>query len=225
MESAGEKGWMVMSDGTGAALTALDCAQFTERLASPAPTPGGGGAAAMTGALAAALGAMAARLTLGKKKYLPYEEDHRRIIAETEALRARLLGLIEADAAAFEPLSRVYSMDKAAPGYAEKLRDATLEACGAPLGMMEAVWSLIALLEELLPKCSVLLRSDVGCAALTAACALESAAMNVFVNTRALPEDPELRAVARRAEELLSDGLPRARAVSGEVMAYLKGKG
>ena len=55
------------------------CAEFAAQLASKAPVPGGGGAAALIGALAAALGAMAARLTVGKKKYLQFEADHHQI--------------------------------------------------------------------------------------------------------------------------------------------------
>ena len=211
-----------MSDGTRASLPALSCTQFTELLASRAPTPGGGGAAALIGSLAAALGAMATNLTLGKKKFLPYEQDHRRIIAETERLRSRFLELIEEDAAAFEPLSRVYSMEKDAPGYAEELRRVTLAACRAPFAMMECCCSLVTLLEELLPKCSVLLVSDVGCAALAAGCAIEAAAMNVFVNTRMLPDDAEIKETEKLAGAMLTDCLPRARAVSGAVMAHLR---
>ena len=51
-------------------------AAFAEALASKAPVPGGGGAAALIGSLAAALGAMATRLTVGKKKFASFESDH-----------------------------------------------------------------------------------------------------------------------------------------------------
>ena len=128
-------------------LANLSCRAFSEQLFSKAPVPGGGGAAALIGSLAAALGAMAANLTIGKKKFLPFEEDHRRIIAETDRLRMRLLTLMDEDAAAFEPLSRVYSLDKSSPGYSEKLTAATLTACKAPFEMMECCCTLIALLE------------------------------------------------------------------------------
>ena len=96
-------------------LTELSCLQFSEQLASKAPVPGGGGTAALIGALAAGLGCMAANLTVGKKKYLPYEEDHIRIIARCSGLRQRFLELVDEDAAAFEPLSAAYSMDKNDP--------------------------------------------------------------------------------------------------------------
>ena len=203
-------------------LTELSCRVFSEQLFSKAPVPGGGGAAALIGSLASALGAMAANLTVGKKKFLPFEEDHRRIIAEADRLRMRLLTLMDEDAAAFEPLSRVYSLDKSSPGYPEKLTAATLAACKAPFEMMECCCTLIALLEELLEKCSVLLLSDVGCAALAARCALESASMNVFVNTRMLPDCVDAKRLSMKAQSMLEENLPRAQAVADSVMNHLR---
>ena len=198
------------------------CAEFAAQLASKAPVPGGGGAAALIGALAAALGAMATRLTVGKKKFLPYAEANARLIDDCDRLRDRLLELVEADAAAFEPLSRAYSMDKSDPDYAATMRAATLEAASVPLQMVECCAELIALLETLPETCSKLLLSDVGCAAAAAKAALECAAMNVFVNTRLLPEDAQAQRMEQRAAALLSESGARADAVSEAVMAYLR---
>ena len=203
-------------------LSALRVYQFTEELMSKAPTPGGGGTAALIGSLAASLAAMATNLTIGKKKFLPFEQDHLSIIAETNMLRLRLLELMDEDAAAFAPLSRVYALDKDSPGYADQLETATLNACKAPCEMMDCCCKLISILEDLRGKCSVLLLSDVGCAALAACCALESASMNVFVNTRMLPGCTEAEAMSTKAQAMLEEYLPRARAVADSVMNYLR---
>ena len=72
-----------MSDSTSDQLSALGVYKFTEELMSKAPTPGGGGTAALIGSLAAALAAMATNLTIGKKKFLPYEQDHLYIIVRS----------------------------------------------------------------------------------------------------------------------------------------------
>ena len=192
-------------------LINLSCGGFSEQLSSKAPVPGGGGAAALIGSLAAALGTMATNLTIGKKKFLPFEEDHRRIIAEADVLRLRLLALMDEDAAAFEP-----------PGYTEKLTAATLDACRVPFEMMECCCKLTGLLEELREKCSVLLLSDVGCAALAARCALESASLNVFVNTRMIPENEEATAMSKKADSMLQEYIPRAQVVADSVMSYLR---
>ena len=60
--------------------------EFIEALASGEPTPGGGGAAALVGSLAAALGSMVANLTSGKKKYAQYQKDIDRILEQLEEL-------------------------------------------------------------------------------------------------------------------------------------------
>ena len=203
-------------------LSALPLDSFTEQLMSKAPTPGGGSVAAFIDALAAALGSMAANLTIGKKNFLRYEEEHRSIIADCNQLRLRFLDLINEDAAAFEPLSRVYSMNKSDPAYEDTMRNATLRAAGAPFEMMQCCCELIALLEALSGKCSALLLSDVGCAAVAARAALESAAMNVFVNTRLLPDDPDAERLSVQAGRMLAQYTPRAQALEDSVMEHLR---
>ena len=203
-------------------ISSLSLDLFTEQLSSPAPVPGGGGTAALAGALAASLASMATNLTIGKKKYLRFEADHRKILAETDALRLRFLTLMEEDAEAFEPLFRLYAEDRNAPGHAEALRTATLNAAKVPLEIMQRCSELISLLETLPEKCSPLLLSDTGCAALNARAALEAAAMNVFVNTRLLPGDIEAEAISAQANALLSRDVPRAQAVADSVMNDLK---
>ena len=89
--------------------------KFLAELASSAPTPGGGGAAALCGALGIALGNMVGSLTLGKKKYADVQEDITALNSRAEALRADFAALIDADAEAFAPLSRAYSIPKDAP--------------------------------------------------------------------------------------------------------------
>lgn len=203
-------------------LTDQSLSRFTAELAGRAPVPGGGGAAALMGALAVSLCAMAGNLTVGKKKYAAYEADQKRMIDRAEALRARFLALIEADAEAFEPLSRAYSLPKDAPDYAETMTAATLRAARAPFDMLACCAEAIGLLEEMLPKCSRLMVSDVGCGALAAEAAMRSAWLNVIINTRSLPENPEAASLEREGAALLETWLPRALAVSEEVTAMLR---
>ncbi len=203
-------------------LRQLSCSDFTEALASRAPVPGGGGAAALMGALGASLCAMAGNLTSGKKKYADREKDLRRMIEASQRLRLRFLRLIEEDAEVFEPLSRAYSKPRSDPDYAEVMREATLTACRAPLQMMECAGGAVELLEEMQDACSPLMISDVGCGASAARAALEAAAMNVLVNTRLLPGDAEAEDIQSRADALLAAYIPRAQAVADAVMGKLK---
>lgn len=199
-----------------------NCIDFTARLASAAPTPGGGGAAALTGALAAALCSMAAELTAGRKKYADRAERLEAVCTACEALRMRLLSLVEEDAAAFAPLAAAYALPKDAPDTAAALRAASLAACAAPLAMLEACAECAALLEQMRDLVSPLLLSDVGCGAALCGGALESAAMNVFVNVRGLAGDPEAETLHRRARAILDDALPRTRALSAWVTERLE---
>ena len=89
-------------------LTQLSCEDFLSRLASKAPAPGGGGAAALVGAAGVALGNMVGNLTTGKKKYAAVEEEILVLNARAEALRKRLEALVQADADAFTPLAAAY---------------------------------------------------------------------------------------------------------------------
>ena len=206
-------------------LSEKRCMDFCAALASDAPVPGGGGAAALTGALAAALCAMAGRLTMSKPAFADRAGEINALVTRADDLRRRLLRLIDADAAGFLPLSSAYAIPKDEPDRAETLRRATLSACKAPAEMLEALAQCTVLLETLLQNCSRMMLSDVGCAAALCAGALEAAAMNVFVNTKSLKGDQEAEALELHVSQLLDDCLPRARAVSRQVLSLLREEG
>jgi formiminotetrahydrofolate cyclodeaminase len=126
--------------------------EFTARLASPAPVPGGGGASALVGAIGIALGDMVGELTVGKKKYADVEADVRALMARAQELRERLLACVEKDAALFEPLSKAYAIPKDDP-----TRDAVMEKClrdaaSAPLEIFELCCEAIELQREFAEK-------------------------------------------------------------------------
>ena len=137
---------------------------FTEALASSAPTPGGGGAAALMGSLAASLGAMCARLSAGRRRAEGTEELDG-ITAACEELRLRFLEQIEADAEAFRPLAAAYRLPKEQPDRAEILRRSSIGACAAAAEMLflcvrttEQLQRLRALVE----RCGSYLRVNTG---------------------------------------------------------------
>jgi len=198
------------------------CSEFTEKLASKNAVPGGGGAAALCGALAAALCSMVGNFTAGKKKYAAVEEDVRRILAEGEALRNRLMELVDADALGFEPLSRAYSIPKDDPTRAQVMEEATLNACQAPLEIVDCCAKALLLLEEMLEKGSKLLIPDVGCGALLCKAAMESAALSVFVNTGTLKDRETAAKLEQKVDETLRVCLPLADKISASVTAYIR---
>ena len=197
------------------------CTEFAAELAGKVSVPGGGGAAAYVGALGVALCSMVGNFTTGKKKYAEYEEDVQRMLAEGEQVRARLLELVEEDAAAFYPLSQAYGIPKEDPTRDEVLEKCTKDALAGPLEMMRQIAKAIELLEEMNVKGSRMLISDVGCGAVCAAAAMRAASMNVFINTKGLKDREYAAKVEAEADELLAY-VPRAKAVADEVAAGIR---
>lgn len=93
-------------------LTNLHTKEFLALLASDAPAPGGGGAAAMAGALAAALASMQANLTIGKKNFVEQQAEAELLLLQAENSRSKLLELAEDDAAVFSEFMRCYRLPK-----------------------------------------------------------------------------------------------------------------
>jgi len=192
---------------------------FTDALASNAPTPGGGGASALAGTLAAALGSMVGALTVGKPKYAAVEADVKTAMARLETLRAELLALTDRDAEAFEPLSRAYGIPKDDPAR-ETVMEAALQAAAAvPLEIMRAVSQVILVQAELSEKGSVLALSDAGVGAALAGAALTGASLNVFINTKYMTDRARARSLEAEADAMLAEFGPIAEATAARVLA------
>ncbi len=199
------------------------CRDFAAQLAAKESVPGGGGAAAYVGALGAALCSMVGNFTTGKKAYAEVEADVQDMIGRADAVRLRLLELVDEDARAFEPLSRAYGIPKDDPTRASVLEEATKAACKPPLEMMRQTCRSIDLLEEMGRKGSKMLLSDVGCGALLARAALEAASINVFVNTKALADRAHAAALESECDIMLATYVPRAEEVAADVMEKIRG--
>ena len=114
----------------------METSAFLKELASKAPVPGGGGVSALLGSLSAALASMVSNLTTGKKKYAAYEDDIQEILKKAEISREKLYALIEADAKAFEPLSKVYKLPKDTPNYDQLLENCLRQAAKVPFKIL-----------------------------------------------------------------------------------------
>ncbi|MDR2156753.1 MAG: cyclodeaminase/cyclohydrolase family protein [Clostridiales Family XIII bacterium] len=172
--------------------------EFVSELSDKNPTPGGGGASALVGAVGIALGGMVANLTIGKKQYAAAEEDMQRLRVAAYRLQKELLTLIGKDAEAFGPLAGAYRMpsgDEAEKESKCRVMEAAMkEASLVPLEMMKRCAEAIDLLREFAEKGSRLAVSDAACGAILCKAALQSAWLNVCVNTMGLRD----RAFAER---------------------------
>ena len=203
-------------------ITDYSCHEFAGKLAAKVSVPGGGGAAALVGALSMALCSMAGNFTTGKKKYAQYEDELQAILKEAEGIRTRLLDLVEEDAKMFEPLSVAYSIPKEDPQRVEKLEKATIDAIVPPLEMMRQIKRVIELLERMKEIGSVIMISDVGCGAALAGAALKSASLNVFINTKSLQDRDKANSFEQEADSILDEYVVRAQNVFDDVNAKLR---
>ena len=118
-------------------MTLASCREFVTVLASDAPAPGGGGAAALVGAIGTALGNMVGSLTVGKKKYAAVEAEIIALKAKCDDLQKQLLDQVEADEVNFLPLAKAYGIPKDDPNRDKVMEEATIIACSTPMHIME----------------------------------------------------------------------------------------
>jgi len=185
-------------------------AHFIEVLASKAPVPGGGGAAAMGGAIGMALSNMVGNLTVGKKKYADVEDEVKKLLEEGSAIIEDLKGLVDRDAEVFEPLSKAYGLPKDTPEQAankEKImEECSIEACSVPLEIMRKSYAGIKIHERMGQIGSRLAISDVGCGVVFLKAALISAQLNVMINLGAIRDEKFLKETTAEMKQLVEDG-------------------
>ncbi len=200
-------------------MTLENCRKFVEVLASSEPAPGGGGAAALVGAIGTALGNMVGSLTVGKKKYAEVEEEIIALKARCDALQKELLDQVEADDLGFVPLAKAYGIPKDDPNRDAILEDATITACAVPMHIMELCCEAIDCIAVFAAKGSRLAVSDAGCGAVCCKAALQAASLNVFINTKSLKNRDVAEEMNRKANLMLSKYCQLADEIFKEVKA------
>lgn len=189
------------------------CTVFLAELASKSPTPGGGGAAALVGATAAALTSMVANLTLGKEKYASVERKIRPILISAEILRTRMEALVTADAAVFKGFMRAYRLPHATPeeiSYRnETMEVAAYDAAEVPLKIAESCMEVMEIASKIVLIGNKTAITDATVAALMARASLRSAGYNVQSNLLLIKDkeyvtktEAKLLKLNHKAEEL-----------------------
>ncbi len=198
---------------------------FLELLSSKAAVPGGGGASALVGAVAASLSHMVAALTVGKAKYADVEGEMNGILSESERITNRFLSLMDEDATAFAPLAEAYRLPKETPEQVadrEKTMEAALRtAVEPPLTIMKVCGEALELIAVCAEKGSVMAVSDAGVAATLCRAALEGASLNVFINTQPMTDREYAERLNFRAKHMLTEYGARAEELYRKVNAKL----
>jgi formiminotetrahydrofolate cyclodeaminase len=183
--------------------------QFINELSSDAPIPGGGGASGLVAACGMALGNMVLSLTTGKKKFEQYQDEIDDLIEKGNNLTDALLRGMDADAAAFIPLTMAYRMPKETEEEQAK-RDAVMEealvtASEAPLHMMANIMEAMHLIHRIAEIGSRMAISDAGVGIQCCMAAMHGASLNVFINTKSMKNREVAEDMNRRADALIKE--------------------
>lgn len=204
-----------MDSGAGAdnLCVELQLRQFLDDLASGAPTPGGGSSAALLGAVGAALVSMVGNYTVNREKFRSVEEQAKVVLDRTEALRAELVALMQADIHAFGEVSAAYKMprgtDEEKALRSDAIQGSLYTATEVPLAIARAAAEILALCMSMAGIGNPQTISDVGVGALAADACLRSAALNVEINLKHMKDEERANLYRKEMEVLLEGGEDR----------------
>jgi len=191
-------------------LSEKNCLSFLELLASKAPVPGGGGAAAMSGAIGMALANMVGNLTTGKKKFADVEDELQELLAQGYQVMKELTALVDRDAEVFAPLSRAYGLPKETPEQAaykaQVMEECSMAACSVPLEIMRKAYTGIKIHQRMGQIGTKLAISDIGCGVALLKAALISGRLNVLINLAAISNQQFIRDTTAEMDRLMEEG-------------------
>lgn len=197
---------------------------FLDELASKASTPGGGGAAAIMGAMGAALVSMMCNLTIGKKNYEDVEDECKDVLGKAENLRERLTDMIREDVEVFDQVMGAYGLpketDEEKAARSEAIQKALQAATDVPLACAAACAEVIDLSKAAAEKGNLNVISDAGVAVMAANAALRSAALNVYINIGGIKD----KAFAEEREAKLEKILKGSDEKTEEIYQLVKSK-
>jgi formiminotetrahydrofolate cyclodeaminase len=209
-------------------LVKLSLEDYAARLAAATPTPGGGSAAALSGALSAALLTMVCDLTMGRERYREHEEALRAIRERALGLRKDLLVLVDRDAQAYDSVMAALRLPSGSE-IEKKARSAALSratsfATETPLATADACAALIGLAVEVARRGNVNAVSDAGAAALLAYAGLRSGVMNVRINLKGIGEEERVARLRERVRRLEVEAEKRREEALATVISGIGGR-
>jgi len=197
-------------------LIDMNVADFMNKLASSDPTPGGGSAAALSGAVGTSLLQMVANLTAGRKKFADHEELMQEIIAKCEAHSKALLEAIDKDADAYDQVSAAYKMaketDEEKAARSAAIQEALKVATMSPFAILELSYEVLGIAHKAIGKTNPNAASDLGVAAKNLKTAMDGAWMNILINLSGIKDEAfaadvkeKSLAALKHANELVTD--------------------
>lgn len=201
----------------------MSLADFVKQAASDAPTPGGGGVAALAGALGAAMASMAANFTVGKPKFAEHDALMRETLTALTPLIDTLRQAVDDDATAFSGISEAYKLPRNDDVEKKLRQEAITAALSASMRVPLRVAVECARAAELLPRLAETgnpnLLSDVEVAGIMLEAAARAAQVNILINSRSLKTNE-----ARAAEAEGQRATSRTAAIAAQVRDIVSGR-
>jgi len=172
---------------------------FIEQLAAPTATPGGGSAAAASGAMAAGLASMVATMSRSKKAFLQYEAQLSEAISRLSQIRDELKLSIDADADSYNSVMAAYKKAKESSTANGLVQDALKQATNVPLAVAERAREVLRIVDALGPITNPNMKSDLTTASALARAAIAGALANVEINLESVQDKDFLTATRTRA--------------------------
>ncbi|MEM9373060.1 MAG: cyclodeaminase/cyclohydrolase family protein [Planctomycetota bacterium] len=197
------------TEPTFASIGPMPFESLLTELASKSPTPGGGAAAGLVGASAAALAGMVVAYSIGRKslaEHRTFLEDAGRRLARAREI---FLVLADEDAASYARLNALMRLEEDHPDRLAGWESAVRQAIAPPRAMLASANDLLRLCEELIGRTNPHLKSDLAVAAVQAEAAARSAAWNVDINVPLLP-DPDRARIPEETNAAVLDAKARA---------------
>jgi methenyltetrahydrofolate cyclohydrolase len=194
---------------------------YLNDLASSNSTPGGGAAAAVSGAMAAALACMVCRLTLGKEKYADVQTEISTLLQQAEEHRQRFQELMAEDISAYETLSACFKMARETEEQQQRrataIQKSLVAAALVPLEMSERALAIARICERVAEIGNTNVLSDIAAAAMFAASAATGAAWMVRVNLQGIKDVQQAAGLSKRLSKVLDEITSRCQHVTSLV--------
>ena len=208
-------------------LADLKVNEFADLVASDAPAPGGGSVASLYGAIGAALTAMVACLTQGRKKYAEYAEHAAEVQQQASALQAKLIDVMDRDTDAFMVVSEAFGMpketDEQKAARSAAIQEGLKGCTRTPIEMMELCDETVTLAASRIGRFNDTSASDLGVALLSLKAGMQGAWLNVLINIGSLKDRAFADEYRARGEALLAHALPLADACYAEILKLIDG--
>ena len=205
-------------------FTLNSCREFVEVLASNAPVPGGGGAAALVGAIGTALGNMVGSLTVGKKKYADVEEEMKAAAEPMKAVCAQLLDDIKRDSESFDQYMQALTLPKETEeekeARTEAMQNGLKAAVEVPLSVAKAACGILPYAETMVVKGNRTAVTDALVATMMARTAVLGAGFNVKINLESIKDQEYVDRIGKEVAELEKQAIEQEKKILAQAQVY-----